>query len=79
MLALALTAADIGMSVALARNYFFQHCEGFSMAFASLVGRDGELFRKQCKDAGKKLFVWTVNKRPEVRRRCATIASETYR
>ena len=58
--------ADIGMSVALARTYFFEHCTGFSMAFASLVGRDGELFRKECKTAGKRLYVWTVNKRPEM-------------
>jgi len=56
----------IGMSVALARTYFFEHCTGFSMAFASLVGRDGELFRKECKTAGKRLYVWTVNKRPEM-------------
>jgi phosphatidylglycerol phospholipase C len=51
----------IGISIHLARTYFWDHCDYFSMSFAALATSDGERFRKECKDAGKTLLVWTVN------------------
>ncbi|KAJ7639393.1 PLC-like phosphodiesterase [Roridomyces roridus] len=51
----------IGESTALARQYFWDDCEVFSVAFAALTSKDGERFRKECKAAGKKVMVWTVN------------------
>ena len=45
----------IGMSPALARRYFWNACSAFSMNFACLVSSDGELFRQECKAAGKDL------------------------
>ncbi|GAA5920517.1 hypothetical protein JCM6882_005414 [Rhodosporidiobolus microsporus] len=58
--------AHIGMSPALARKYFWDACDSFSMNFGCLVGSDGERFRDECKRAGKDLFVWTVNERREM-------------
>ncbi|KAG6856999.1 hypothetical protein H0H87_011093 [Tephrocybe sp. NHM501043] len=52
----------IGMSPEIARRYFWNDCEVFSMAFASLTTMDGTRFRQECKKAGKSLMVWTVNK-----------------
>ncbi|KAJ3788910.1 PLC-like phosphodiesterase [Lentinula aff. detonsa] len=57
-----LTRSFIGISPSLARTYFWTHCDFFSMSFAVLATSDGEKFRKECQDAGKKLMVWTVNK-----------------
>ncbi|KAJ3987643.1 PLC-like phosphodiesterase [Lentinula detonsa] len=57
-----LTRSFIGISPSLARTYFWDHCDFFSMSFAVLATSDGEKFRKECQDAGKKLMVWTVNK-----------------
>ncbi|KAF5321274.1 hypothetical protein D9619_000550 [Psilocybe cf. subviscida] len=53
--------AHIGCSVAIARRWFWEDCEAFSMAFQSLATLDGARFRKECKAAGKKVMVWTVN------------------
>ncbi|KAI5474997.1 glycerophosphoryl diester phosphodiesterase [Pseudohyphozyma bogoriensis] len=58
--------AHIGLSPALARKYFWDACSSFSMAFVCLAGKDGELFRKECRAAGKDLYVWTVNKREQM-------------
>ncbi|KAF9000215.1 PLC-like phosphodiesterase [Cyathus striatus] len=51
----------IGNSPYIARKYFWNDCDAFSMSFASLTTADGEKFRKECKAAGKNLMVWTVN------------------
>ncbi|KAF9067674.1 PLC-like phosphodiesterase [Rhodocollybia butyracea] len=51
----------IGVSPTLARTYFWNDCDFFSMSFGVLATADGERFRRECKDAGKKLMVWTVN------------------
>ncbi|KAH8922281.1 PLC-like phosphodiesterase [Atractiella rhizophila] len=56
----------IGVSPALARKYFWKDCEGFSINFAALVAGDGEKFRKECRENGKDVYVWTVNKRNEM-------------
>ena len=51
----------IGVDPALARKHFWDHVDAFSMWFGCLTTADGERFRKECKAAGKKLMVWTVN------------------
>ncbi|KAL0950056.1 hypothetical protein HGRIS_010063 [Hohenbuehelia grisea] len=53
--------SHIGGDPAIARQYFWDDCDAFSMAFAALTTSDGHKFRKECKAAGKKLMVWTVN------------------
>ena len=62
-----LRRAHIGMSLRAARTYFWHDCEAFSLNFAALWGRDGDAFRKECADAGKKVVVWCVHHR-QVRR-----------
>ncbi|THH18212.1 hypothetical protein EW146_g2729, partial [Bondarzewia mesenterica] len=51
----------IGLSIDIARKYFWDHCDAFSMWFPSLSTIDGERFRRECKKSGKQLMVWTVN------------------
>lgn len=51
----------IGVSTKLARQYFWDACEGFSMRFAMLVGYEGQKFIRDCREAGKEVCVWTVN------------------
>jgi hypothetical protein len=51
----------IGYSPAFAKKYFWNSCDVFSMSFPSMTTIAGEKFRKDCKSAGKKLMVWTVN------------------
>jgi len=51
----------IGNSIEIARKYFWDSCDVFSMKFAVLTTADGEKFRRECKVAGKKIMVWTVN------------------
>ncbi|KAJ8586668.1 PLC-like phosphodiesterase [Rhizopogon salebrosus TDB-379] len=53
--------SHIGQSISNARNYFWGGVEVFSMSFASLATSDGQKFRNECKAAGKKVMVWTVN------------------
>ncbi|KIM63708.1 hypothetical protein SCLCIDRAFT_738316 [Scleroderma citrinum Foug A] len=53
--------SHIGVSTSIARKYFWDDVEVFSMSFASLVSVDGSKFREECKIAGKKIMVWTVN------------------
>ncbi|EIW76202.1 PLC-like phosphodiesterase [Coniophora puteana RWD-64-598 SS2] len=53
--------SHIGASTDAARKYFWDHVEVFSMSFASLTTSDGQKFRAECKAAGKKIMVWTVN------------------
>ncbi|KDQ64217.1 hypothetical protein JAAARDRAFT_27842 [Jaapia argillacea MUCL 33604] len=52
----------IGGSPAIAKKYFWDSCDAFSIAFVALTTPDGEKFRRECKSAGKKILVWTVNK-----------------
>ncbi|KAI0068614.1 PLC-like phosphodiesterase [Artomyces pyxidatus] len=51
----------IGFSPYIARKYFWEGCDAFSMWFPCLTTADGERFRQECKAAGKMLMVWTVN------------------
>lgn len=51
----------IGNSPSIARKYFWNHVDVFSMQFPALTTTDGQKFRGECKAAGKKLMVWTVN------------------
>ncbi|KAF8335042.1 PLC-like phosphodiesterase [Cantharellus anzutake] len=61
-----LRLAHIGMSTHIAREYFWETCETFSMSFSSLLGWEGEKFREDCAKDGKKVMVWTVNRREEM-------------
>lgn len=54
------------MSPDIARKYFWAACSAFSLNYASLVSKDGEAFRAACRQAGKDLYVWTVNERSEM-------------
>jgi len=56
----------IGRSIPIARQYFWRDCQAFSINYNSLIGRDGEMFRNECRESGKELYVWTVNKRNEM-------------
>lgn len=51
----------IGMSPEIARKYFWDDCDAFSMLFEVMTTPLGEAFRKECQSAGKLLMVWTVN------------------
>jgi glycerophosphoryl diester phosphodiesterase len=53
--------SHIGAGPDIARKYFWDDCDAFSMWFPGLATADGEKFRRECKKAGKKLMVWTVN------------------
>ncbi|KAI9513305.1 PLC-like phosphodiesterase [Russula earlei] len=68
--------SHIGASPDIARRYFWDACDAFSMWFPSLATADGERpglsdfggddFLTACKRAGKKLMVWTVNNPAEM-------------
>ncbi|TFK55429.1 PLC-like phosphodiesterase [Heliocybe sulcata] len=51
----------IGVSPYVARKYFWDSCDVFSIHFMILVSQDGAKFREEAKVAGKKILVWTVN------------------
>ncbi|KAI0268169.1 PLC-like phosphodiesterase [Gloeopeniophorella convolvens] len=53
--------SHIGAGPDIARKYFWDDCDAFSMWFPGLATADGEKFRRECKKAGKQLMVWTVN------------------
>jgi phosphatidylglycerol phospholipase C len=57
------------MSIPTVREYFFTHCNGFSMYFPTLLSAEGEAFRRECAARGKKITVWTVND-PEEMKEC---------
>lgn len=56
-----LAMSHIGVSLEIAREYFWDACDIFSMSFVSLVSIEGERFRKDAFKAGKRIMVWTVN------------------
>ncbi|KAL0070193.1 hypothetical protein AAF712_002683 [Marasmius tenuissimus] len=51
----------LGNSPDMAKKFFWEDCGTMSMSFSSMAGKDGERFRKECRAAGKKLMIWTVN------------------
>ncbi|KAF5363682.1 hypothetical protein D9756_000159 [Leucocoprinus leucothites] len=51
----------IGFSIYVARKYFWNHCDAFSVSFMTLASWEGQKFREDCLKAGKYLLVWTVN------------------
>jgi len=53
--------SHIGKSPYIARTYFWKSCDSFSMNFSALATMEGDRFRRDCREAGKKLMVWTVN------------------
>jgi glycerophosphoryl diester phosphodiesterase len=58
--------SHIGAAPDIARKYFWNDCDAFSMWFPGLATADGEKFRRECKRAGKQLMVWTVNNPAEM-------------
>lgn len=61
-----LRLSHIGMSTKIAREYFWDACDSFSLSFSCLLSDAGERFRRECREAGKALMVWTVNRREEM-------------
>jgi hypothetical protein len=49
------------------RKFFWDACEGFSIAFPLLMGSEGQAFLEECRAAGKEVCVWTVNDPNEMR------------
>lgn len=58
--------AHIGVSPAIALKHFWSSCSAFSLNYATLVGKEGAIFRKACHENGKELYVWTVNDRQQM-------------
>ncbi|KAH9999964.1 PLC-like phosphodiesterase [Russula vinacea] len=58
--------SHIGSAPDIARKYFWNDCDAFSIWFPGLATADGEKFRRECKRAGKQLMVWTVNNPAEM-------------
>ncbi|TYJ57940.1 hypothetical protein B9479_001295 [Cryptococcus floricola] len=57
----------IGFSIPIVKQFFWDTCEGFSMAFPLLMGKEGQAFIKECREQGKEVTVWTVNDEAEMR------------
>ena len=53
--------AHLGCVPQLARELCWQSCSYFMMSYACLQTDEGQRFIKDCKAAGKKVGVWTVN------------------
>jgi len=51
----------IGLNPYMARKYFWDDMDTFSMSFAALTTADGQRFIKESKAVGKDVMVWTVN------------------
>lgn len=45
--------------MSLTKKYFWDHVDGVSVNFACLVGRDGQLFQQEARNAGKSIYTWT--------------------
>lgn len=58
---------SISMSLQQVRRYFFNSCHGFSMRYEILASTDGARFRRECREKGKNLCVWTVNDPEDMR------------
>lgn len=56
----------IGTSPRVARTYFWDDCDTFSMGFGSLVIYGGAKFVREAHRDGKKVMVWTVNDMDEL-------------
>jgi len=57
----------IGFSPAVARRFFWDVCDGFSLNFGMLVGAEGQAFLADARAAGKEVCVWTVNDPAEMK------------
>ena len=51
----------IGLSVPYARNFLSHAGVGFNLYWPQLQTADGEQFMKEAQEAGRKVFIWTVN------------------
>lgn len=56
----------ISMSIPQVRQYFFDHCHGFSVWYYALNTAEGAKFRADCAAAGKEIATWTVNDRDDM-------------
>nr|ODN92543.1 glycerophosphoryl diester phosphodiesterase [Cryptococcus depauperatus CBS 7841] len=57
----------IGFSIPIAKTFFWDVCDGFSMCFPLLMGTGGQAFIQECREKGKEVTVWTVNNETEMR------------
>lgn len=62
-----LTKFHIGLSLHIARKYFWDSMDGFSIAFPMLTSADGQKFLRDCKRSGKEVMTWTVNEKQDMR------------
>ncbi|WWC94971.1 hypothetical protein V866_001823 [Kwoniella sp. B9012] len=61
------TRYHIGFSLPIIREYFWDHCSGFSLAFSALMNSTGQAFLSECREKGKEVTVWTVNHELEMK------------
>ncbi|KAJ7590620.1 PLC-like phosphodiesterase [Mycena floridula] len=61
-----LSRSYIGSNLEVARKWFWKDCQVFSIKFAVLASSDGAKFRKEAKEQGKRVMVWTVNEPDEM-------------
>ncbi|ESK95394.1 glycerophosphodiester phosphodiesterase [Moniliophthora roreri MCA 2997] len=62
--------SHLGVSVKIAREYFWDDCDTFSIAMCALSNREGQKFLAECKQHGKRVMVWTVNNPDEMVEAC---------
>jgi len=56
----------IGIEINLASDpTFWDNCHAFSIAYAILASSSGQTFLKQCKEAKKEVYTWTLNRQEE--------------
>ncbi|KAF8330021.1 PLC-like phosphodiesterase [Cantharellus anzutake] len=56
----------IGIEITLASNpTFWDNCHAFSIAYPILATSTGQSFLRQCKDAKKEVYTWTLNRQEE--------------
>ncbi|KAI0036709.1 PLC-like phosphodiesterase [Vararia minispora EC-137] len=58
--------SHIGARPAIARKYFWDHVDAFSMWFPAMTTTDGQRFLADCKAANKDVMVWTVNEKEQM-------------
>lgn len=56
----------IGIEITLASDpTFWDNCHAFSIAYPILASSSGQAFLKQCKEARKEVYTWTLNRQEE--------------
>ncbi|TFK28542.1 PLC-like phosphodiesterase [Coprinopsis marcescibilis] len=62
--------AHIGWSIDVARRYFWDDVDTFSIAMCVLASPEGRRFLEECKKCDKQVAVWTVNTKEEMVEAC---------